>query len=251
VHRLRKALLGIIAVFWMAPAQAALPDEIQVYTDDLEAPGEHGLELHVNTTPKGRSTPDYPGEVTPHHGLRVTPELSLGLAPGWDAGLYLPFVRSAEGTLYFAGLKLRLKWIALRPEEGGAGYFAGVNAEIAFVGERFEQARRAAEIRPILGWRDPAWLLSFNPIVEFDLAGEQKGVLTFAPAFKVARTVESRTALGFEYYADLGRLSGFAPRREQSHTLFFVIDTPRINIGIGRGLGGAADPWTLKLIISF
>lgn len=248
---LGQALLCLGAACWIARSQAALPDEIQVYTDDLEAPGELGLELHLNTTPKGRSTPDYPGEVTPHHGLRVTPELSLGLAPGWDAGLYLPFVRSAEGTLYFAGPKLRLKWMPLRPAEASAGYFAGVNAEVAFVGERFEQARRAAEIRPILGWRDPTWLLSFNPIVEFDLAGEQKGVLTFAPAFKAARDVGNRTALGFEYYADLGRLSGFAPRREQSHTLYFVIDTPRINFGIGRGLGGAADPWTLKAIISF
>ena len=36
---------------------AALPDEIQVYTDDLEKPGERGIELHVNTTPSGRSTP--------------------------------------------------------------------------------------------------------------------------------------------------------------------------------------------------
>jgi hypothetical protein len=251
VRTLGKALLGILAVFWIAPSQAVLPDEIQVYTDDLEAPGEHGLELHVNTTPRGRSTPDFPGEVTPHHGLRVTPEFSLGLAPGWDAGLYLPFVRSAEGTLYFAGPKLRLKWLPVRPAEGSAGYFAGVNVEVAFVDERFEQARRAAEIRPILGWRDDTWLLSFNPIVETDLAGEQKGVLTFAPAFKVARNVAGRTALGFEYYADLGRLSRFAPRDEQSHTLYFVVDTPRINFGIGRGLGGAADPWTVKAIISF
>ena len=251
MRTLGKALLGILAVLWIAPTQAVLPDEIQVYTDDLEAPGEHGLELHVNTTPRGRSAPDFPGEVTPHHGLRVTPEFSLGLAPGWDAGLYLPFVRSAEGTLYFAGPKLRLKWLPVRPAEGSAGYFAGVNMEVAFVDERFEEARRVAEIRPILGWRDDTWLLSFNPIVETDLTGEQEGVLTFAPAFKVARNVAGRTALGFEYYAELGRLSRFAPRDEQSHTLYFVVDTPRINFGIGRGLGGAADPWTVKAIVSF
>jgi len=38
-------------------AGAALSDEIQVYTDDINAPGEFGLELHVNTTPKGRRVP--------------------------------------------------------------------------------------------------------------------------------------------------------------------------------------------------
>jgi hypothetical protein len=231
--------------------RAALPDEIQVYTDDLEKPGEHGLELHVNTTPKGRSTPDYPGEVTPHHGLRVTPELSLGLARNWDAGLYLPLIRSAEGTGYFAGPRFRLKWIALRPAEGEAGYFAGFNWEVSFVERRFDEARRTMETRPILGYRSADWLFSFNPIVEADLAGAQKGVLTFAPAFKAARNVSSGTALGIEYYADLGRLSNFAPRAEQSHTLYLVLDTPRVNFGIGRGLSGTADRWTIKSIFSF
>jgi len=232
------------------PARSALPDEIQVYADDLEAPGEHGLELHVNTTPKGRSTPAYPGEVVPNHGIRVTPELSFGLAPHWDAGVYLPFVRSAPGTEYFAGPRFRLKWIPVRPTEGNAGYFAGINWEVSFVEQRFEQARRTVEIRPIVGYRNADWLLSFNPIVDADLAGSQRGVLMFAPAFKVALGVSNRTALGLEYYATLGRLSNFVPPTQQSHTLYVVVDTPRINFGIGRGLN-SADRWTVKCIISF
>jgi len=231
--------------------RAALLDEIQVYTDDLEKPGERGLELHVNTTPRGRTAPGYPGELVNHHGLRITPEISWGLAPGWDWGLYLPFVRSADGTDYFAGPKFRLKWMPLRPAEGAAGYFAGVNGEIAFVARRFEEARRAAEIRPILGYRNDDWLLSFNPIVATDLAGGQKGVLTFAPAFKAARSVGGGNALGVEYYADLGRLSHFAPHDEQSHTLYFVLDTKTLNFGVGRGLNGATDRWTVKAIFSF
>jgi len=232
-------------------ASAALPDEIQVYTDDLEAPGERGVELHVNTTPKGRTTPDYPGEVVPHHGLRVTPEISWGLARNWDWGVYLPFVRSGDGAYFFAGPRFRLKWLPLRPAEGGTGAFAGINGEVSFVQERFEQSGRTAEIRPILGWRGEAWLLSFNPIITTDLAGEEKGVLHFEPAFKAARTIARDTALGIEYYADLGRLSHFAPRSEQSHTLFAVIDTPSVNFGIGYGLTEAADRWTIKAIFSF
>ena len=152
-------------------AWAALPDEIQVYTYDLEAPGERGVELHINTTPSGRSTPDYPGEVTPHHGLRITPELSWGLAPNWDWGFYLPLVRNAEGTWYFAGPKLRLKWLPLLPAAGATGYFAGVNVEAAFVDERFVQAQRTLEIRPIFGWRGSQWLLAINPVIGTDLAG--------------------------------------------------------------------------------
>src|SRR5207249_524564 len=83
-----------------------------------------GIELHVNATPSGRSRPDYAGEVTPYHGLRITPELSWGLVPDVDWGLYLPFVRSGDGTEYFAGPRFRLKWMPLRSKPG---YFAGVN----------------------------------------------------------------------------------------------------------------------------
>ena len=235
-------------------ARAALPDEIQVYTDDLEAPGQRGVELHINTTPSGNTTPGYPGEVTTHHGLRITPEISWGLAPKWDWGLYLPFVRNAEGTVYFAGPKFRLKWLPLRPAEGGTGYFAGVNVELAFVDQRFVEAQRTLEIRPIFGWRGGKWLLAFNPTMGADLAGEDPGVLMFHPALKVARDVGERTALGIEYYADFGRLSDPLPRAEQSHTIFAVLDLERrlgLNLGVGYGLTSATDRWTVKAIVSF
>ena len=72
----------------MLPAHAAVIDEIQAYTDDINKPREFGLELHVNTTPKGRSTPDCPNEFTPRLGLRFTPEFSYGLTRDQEAGLY-------------------------------------------------------------------------------------------------------------------------------------------------------------------
>jgi hypothetical protein len=244
----RNRLAALAAVLCFSQAHGALPDEIQVYTDDVNAPGERGIELHVNTTPSGRSRPDYAGEVTPYHGLRITPELSWGLVPDVDWGLYLPFVRSGEGTDYFAGPRFRLKWMPLR---GKPGYFAGVNGELSFVERKFEEARRTIEIRPIVGYRGKAWLASFNPQMSTDLAGPDKGVVTFHPSLKLSRDVGDRTALGFEYYADLGRLSHFAPSSEQSRTLYFVFDTETVNFGIGRGLNGATDRWTLKSIISF
>ena len=69
------------------PCRATLSDEIQVYTDDIDAPGRFGLELHVNTTPRGRAVPDCPGEVVPNGGLRLTPELSCDLTPSFEARL--------------------------------------------------------------------------------------------------------------------------------------------------------------------
>ena len=244
----RYRFLVVAAVFCSSHALGALPDEIQVYTDDVTAPGEHGIELHVNTTPSGRSAPGYPGEIPARHGLRITPELSWGLVPDVDWGLYLPFVRSGEGTDYFAGPRFRLKWMPLR---GNPGYFAGVNGELSFVERRFEEARRIAEIRPIVGYRNDDWLFSVNPIVDVNLAAPQKDVLTFAPAFKIARSTGGGRAIGAEYYAELGRLSHFAPSGEQSHVLYLVLDTQKLNFGVGRGLNGASDRWTVKAIVSF
>src|SRR5258706_5641656 len=156
-----------------------------------------------------------------------------------DWGLSLPFVRSAEGDYSFAGTKVRLKWLPLRPAEGGSGAFAGINGEFAYVQQEFVAARKTLEIRPILGWRGTDWLVSFNPTVGMDLAGDEGGVAMFHPSAKIARSIGDRRALGVEYYADFGRLSHFAPREEQQHTLYLVLDTEgkvRVNFGIGHGL---------------
>lgn len=167
-----------------------------------------------------------------------------------DWGVYLPFVRNAEGTAYFAGPRFRAKWMPLLPEEDGTGGFAGINLEISFVDERFEQARKSGELRPILGYRSSRWLFAVNPSLEFDLAGEDKGVLFFSPSAKVGRRVGEKLMLGFEYYGEFGRLSDFAPRAEQAHSLYVALDTPHVNFGIGRGYN-AADRWTVKAIFSF
>ena len=95
---------GVVAIMIFAaallPVRAfAINDEIQVYTDDINEPGERGLELHVNTTPRGRKTPEYPGDLPPYRGLRLTPEFSWGLTKTLEAGLYLPMATSAQGDV--------------------------------------------------------------------------------------------------------------------------------------------------------
>lgn len=253
---LLRALLATVVAFGCAglPARAAMIDEIQVYADDINAPGEFGLELHVNTTPKGRSTADFPNEITPQHGLRFTPEFSYGLTRDLEAGLYLPYARDAEGTTHFAGPKLRLKWLPLQPNERGQGWFLGANLEYAWVAPEFEQSHYAIELRPIVGYRNREWLLAVNPILGWSPAGpDRDSKPEFSPSIKLARNVATGLALGVEYYAELGKVNNILPRAEQAHTLYLALDFERkswgFNVGIGRGLTDATDRWTLKTII--
>ena len=251
---LATALGALLLIVQAAPAaRAALTDEIQVYTDEINKPGEFGLELHVNTTPRGRSTPDYPGEVPPAHGIRFTPEFSWGLTRTLEAGLYLPYVRDSQGTTHFSGPKLRLKWLPLQPGEDGTGWFGGINAEYAWIAPELEQSTRALELRPIIGYRAASWLLAANPILGWALAGPDRNRKPdFSPAFKVARTITPGLSLGAEYYSELGRVGNLLAHGAQSHTLYFALDYDRkpwaFNIGIGRGLTSATDRWTLKAI---
>jgi hypothetical protein len=252
---LLRLLVLATALLTSAELHAVLPDEIQVYTDDIARRGEVGLELHVNTTPSGRSTPDYPGEVTPWHGLRVTPEFSYGLTDDLEPGLYLPFVRDASGNVDFAGPRLRLKWLPVRQRDGGDGWFLGVNTELSFVAERYEQGQVVLEVRPIIGVRARGWLVSFNPVLGWDLAGPQPGgAPEFSPQLKVARTVAEGIALGAEYYAEVGKLNQWLPAPERSNTLYLALDLERrnwgLNFGVGRGLNDATDRWTVKAIFS-
>ena len=234
-------------------AHADLIDEIQVYDDSINKAGQFGLEVHLNTTPDGRRQPEWPGEIPPDHGWRGTMEWSYGVTDSLEAGLYLPFLRDAAGTTYFAGPRLRMKWMAFKPGEGGAGAFAGLNVEVSAVNERLEQGRPIVELRPILGYHNADWLVSFNPVIDKTFRSRYVDAKAdFSPSIKIARTIAAETAIGLEYYDDMGPVGDFLPARKQSQQLFAAIDVGRgpvpFNFGIGRGLNGASDKWTVKAI---
>ena len=248
--------LGAALLLASVPSRAELSDEIQVYTDDINAPGEFGLELHVNTTPRGRRLPDYPGEVAPHHGLRITPEFSYGLSKDWEAGVYLPMSRDAGGNSQLAGVKLRLKWLPVRPEAGSAGWFVGANGELSRLKHQFSQARTSAELRLMGGWRSADWLFALNPVFGWNLSdGLASPIADVSMGAKVARSITGDLALGIEYYADLGTTKRIRFSSRQAQSLYATVDMRvagiDLNFGIGHGLNSAADTWTMKAIVGF
>jgi hypothetical protein len=250
---LAKALHALALVPGLACA--ALSDEIQVYDDGINAPREFGLELHANATPKGRSVPDYPGELVPNHGLRLTPEFSYGLTRTWEAGLYVPTSFDSAGRGSLAGWKLRLKWLPLHGDDGASGWFAGANGELSRLERKYSESRESFELRTIGGYRADAWLVAVNPVFGWSLSpGYRSGAPDFSLGVKATHNVAEKVALGAEYYSELGTTSRILPLARQANTLYAVIDTAfkslGINFGIGRGLTGAADKWTVKAIFA-
>ena len=236
-----------------SPAVIAAPDEIQVYTEELDDPGEYSLELHVNYALKGAKEPEFAGEMQSHHRLQVTPEFSYGLTKTLEAGLYLPAALSSDGNLYGNGIRFRLKYIA--PREEGARFFWGLNGELGRSARRVSESRVGLELRRIIGYRDQRWLISFNPILDTDLSSGVSNAPKFEPALKVARRVAESVHAGLEYYGEYGPAHHLLPAAERAHYLYATVDMEAkgydINFGIGRGMENAGDKWVAKAIIAF
>ncbi|TSA18483.1 MAG: hypothetical protein D4R74_01150 [Betaproteobacteria bacterium] len=231
----------------------AAPDEIQVYTEELDDPGKFGLELHVNYVLKGATEPSYEGEMKSQHRLQVTPEFSYGLTKSLEAGLYLPAAMSSDGNLYGNGMRFRLKYIA--PREDGARLFWGLNTELGYSARRVSESRAGLELRPIIGFRNDKWLVSFNPILDMDLSSNVSREPKFEPALKVTRKAGEGVHVGLEYYGEYGPIHHRIPVAERGHYLYAVADIEfkgfDINFGIGRGFENAGDKWVAKAIIAF
>lgn len=245
-------VLGCLLEAVAVPALAVLPDEFDVYTDDLAKPGETTLEVHFNTTPEGIKTPSYPGEVVAHHGWRLTPEFSYGLNNDWNIGLYVPTVW-AGGTYYAAGVRGKLKWIPVKAEDTPQHYFLGLNFEASRISRRFEP-EDFLETKLITGIRTEDWLVAFDPILVWSL-NKLSQTPTGALATKLSRKVSGGWAAGAEYYSGFGAVSATLPFNQQSNILFAVVDYEAkgydLNLGIGRGVTSASDKLTVKTIIEF
>ena len=250
-YKLMRCAVLLICVISAADVLAA-PDEIMVYTDEMNDPGKFGLELHLNYSVKGAQTPEYPGQMAPHHVIQANPEFSYGINKNFDAGLYLPVALAPDGNSFINALRGRLKYIA--PKTGNENFFYGLNVELSRDSIRVSESALGIELRPIVGYRDAKWLLSFNPILNVGLSDNVSHQAQFEPALKLTHRVGEKTHAGVEYYGMYGALDQMQPANQLSHTLYAVLDTDvqgmDINFGIGHGFVNVTDEWVLKGVIS-
>ncbi|HUX64930.1 hypothetical protein [Sulfuricella sp.] len=246
---------AVIAVAFgsISSGASAAPDEIQVYTEEMDDPGEFGLELHVNYAIKGTKAPGYAGEMPSQHMLQITPEFSYGVTRTLEAGLYLPVAIGPDGNAYGNGLRFRLKYIA--PHEEGRYFFWGLNTEVGYSARRVSESDWGMELRPIVGYRSEDWLVSFNPILNLNLSNNVSREPHFEPALKVTRKAAEGVHAGLEYYGEYGPIHHTLPQNQRAHYLYGVVDIEKkgwdIDFGVGRGFENAGDIWVAKAIIAF
>jgi hypothetical protein len=247
---------GALAALLLAasgPVWAVDPFEIQVYEGDINGPGQVGLEIHVNAVPSGHSTIEPPAQVAADDLVRLTLEPSLGLLEWWELGAYLQFAfQPGERSSHFGGFKLRSKWIVPRRLTGHLR--VGLNVEVGRGRAALGTGSWDTEFRPVLVWSSNRLMLAANPMIGWALTGPQRDLEPdLEPAFKVRVNGDLGVGVGLEYYAGIGRLSSLPAAPEQEHVLYLVGDLLDAafdaNLGVGRGLTGAADEWTIKAIL--
>lgn len=255
----RRIALLVASLCWAAPGRAWALDafEIQVYDGTANPRGFGGLEMHLNEWATGQRQAT-PPEAPLHGQLHVTLEPSYGVLPWWEVGAYLQMAeRTDDGAFDWAGVKLRSKFVT------PPGYFEhirlGVNVEISYVPQVYEQARWGSEIRPIVAYFDRDWLAVVNPILDQGLAGSGPGGASegpsFEPAVKVARAL-GPIALGLEYYASIGPIASPLPIAQQQHYVYEVFDLiglerVEVNFGVGEGLTSASEGVVVKAILGY
>jgi len=234
-------------------ALAVLQDEIQVYTGDINAPGEFGLDTHLNTTPVSNVGPSYPGEVTDRHGLRINPEFSYGMTKTLEAGFYLPFVMDSRGSISSAGEKMRVKWLPIQASKP-TDWYAGTNIEVSRLAFEYEQARHLVEMRNIVGFQTPDWSGAANPIFRTGLTEGYRRPPEFELDLRLMRRLDAQYQVGIEYYHVFGPVNAVNSLDTEARQVLAVLETdlPRhwkLHLGVGHGWG-TADNLTLMSIVT-
>ena len=241
---------GLGLSLWSMGA-CAQTDEIQVYTGEINKPGEFSVTLHNNYTPSGRKQADFPGGIVPEHALNGVPEYAYGVNDWWELGAYLPvYTVNRDGRAEFDSAKLRTLFTVPHAED--RSFFYAVNFELSYNAKHWEPTRFSAEMRPIIGVRLGPVDLIVNPILDFSFEG--LGSIDIAPSERIAYNFSPAWAIAMEHYADYGQVRHLQGVNGQQQSLFAVVDysgePADIEFGIGHGFTAASDDLVMKLMIT-
>lgn len=252
-----KLLVAAVAAMALLPVAAqAAPDEIVVFTDEFEKPGEVGYELHVNYAKKSRTTPNYTGEQPPHHVLRVMPEIVWGLSEKWNLGLHFPTSIDRNGKFTADGVKVRMHYLDVNEYKQGSTFFYGANFELTYYDERISESRYNGEIRGIIGTRQGDWRFTVNPILSQALSRNPGGRhVDFEIFGQALRELGGDLAVGIEHYSSVGAVRNITWGTQSEQITYLVTEFKTRNhfdfhLGVGHGwTAGTDDKLVFKALV--
>ena len=257
---MNKFSLNVYAVLWLAmlpmAAHAELPDVIGVLTDEINEEGELTFDIHANSTPRGATLEQsYQNEVLNNHGLRLTPSLSYGLPNNVELTVSAPIVHEGNmgvSTTSFAGARGRLTWIA-PGEEGRTNYaYWGASTSVLMTAEKFDYGRTVWDIGLIGGYRTPDWHFATNAFIANGTAnGLGSMAVDYSLDGKLINQIMDKTWAGMELYSAHSKAMtvdgiGWFTTRTLFGTVEYEGKEHSVQFGVGKGLNGNSDPWTLK-----
>lgn len=252
----RFTVLAAMLLVMMPAVATAAPDEIVVFTDEFEKPGEVGYELHVNYARRAVSTPSYAGEQPPHHVVRVMPEIVWGLSEKWNLGLHFPMSIDRDNKLTADGVKVRMHYLDVNEYAPEKTFFYGANFEIAYYDDRITESKYNGEIRGIIGTRQGDWRLTVNPIITQALSKNPGGrAVDFELYGQAMREFAGDLAFGIEHYASVGQLSKITWGTQSDQITYLVTEFKTRNhfdfhLGVGHGwTSGSPDKLVFKALI--
>jgi outer membrane putative beta-barrel porin/alpha-amylase len=249
-----RSVLAVAALALMLPASVVAQEnyEIQVYGSETMPVGTTMFELHSNYALEGRRDVEA-GTLPTHHALHETLEITHGFTPWFEIGTYL-FTSAAPGQSWrVIGSHLRPRVRA--PESWHWPVGASLSMEVGYQDREYSTDTWSLELRPIIDKQLGAWYVSFNPTLERGLRGETSAEgFEFAPNAVVNRDVTRKMNVGVEYYGGMGPIRNIAPRDEQEHQLFGVVNLDlgpdwEFNAGYGVGLTAPTEKRMMKLIL--
>jgi len=245
--------VAALALRCLLPASADAQEnyEIQVYGAETMPVGTTMFELHSNFALEGRRGVEL-GTLPTHHALHETLEITHGFTPWFEIGTYL-FTSAAPGQSWrVIGSHIRPRVRA--PESWNWPVGASLSMEVGVQDRKYSTDTWSVELRPIIDKQLGAWYVSLNPTLEHGLRGETSAEgFEFAPNAVVNRDVTRKVNLGVEYYGGMGPIRGVAPRNQQAHQLFGVVNLDmgpewEFNAGYGVGLTAPTEKRMIKVI---
>ena len=230
--------LALLALGLAAEARAQDRFEIQVYDSPTAAPGEVGLETHLNHVF---------ADVDETH---VTFEPHIGVAPWLEIGGYFQTAIRADGTFDYAGVKLRGK-LRLPSRLWDDRLGLALNGELSAIPSRYEEHVWGSELRPIADLTDGRLYVSVNPILTFSYGGDAAGHPALEPAAKIAVRTVGTLAIGAEWYGAFGPIDDLGS--EKFSRILGVLDWTSSYVDINFGVGwasGTDDRWVAKAIVT-